>query len=1152
MLTAHKVMEIARHVLERYFRDTSFPLIQHHVDSYNDMIETAIPTFVRVSNPIELELVGDEGKRRYIRVFVGGRDATKLKFLSPTEEDGTAVLPHACRLDNRTYAMTMLADLEVDFVFVDGDKEETEQKTFKDVVIGKIPLMLRSRYCYLTAVDGYTIGECNFEPGGYFIVDGAEKVLMTQERLGDNMFYAGIRQRKGAQARLAGLVEEAEAENVAAIYKTTEEYYVGVRTLSEDASRGPYSHFLTIPSETKSNDPDDKYVGLDSRVAMIQLPGFRNPVPVLSIFRALGITTDRELYELLLLDVPDQDRVAYDDLFAQLILSHERAALSGRNDMEILVEQTRTKSRPEVVRVLHDMLFSHVESGEGTGETFRRKAYVLAYMLRMGMDVVLGRKKPSDRDSIPFKRFETSGVLCFSEFRRIYRDIAKSMQLRMDSTLQYQAKIFADRAIINLLEPENIAYFWRGYVMLNEFTKSFKGMWNGRSGIAQELIRPSYLAVIHHLRKTDLQIDKSISTAPPRRLYASQFGLLCPIDSPDGSDIGYKKSLTVLARVSTAFPSSKLKERLLATGLVRPVADIHPSTWRPEWTRIFVNSDLYAASIGNTEDLHRTLLEARRSGELAIDVSLAWNRLNNEYRICCDAGRPVRPVYREGTDPEEIVSAKSWDTLLNHLDYMDAQETDTEKISMTPFHPRQRSEIHMTFNLSAAANLVPFADHNPGSRSVFSIAQQKQAASWYHTNFIKRYDTIAVMLELPQRPLCQTWMYREVMGSGGCLGYGENAMVAFLVYGGHNQEDSVILNGSSLRRGMYRTTYFHSYNIAEEMLDPNTDTHTMFMNPTTNENIERKEGMDYSLLDADGIIKIGSMIGDDTVLVGAVSPSINAAGETRFRDVSATPKRGQRGRVDAAYRYSLPGGLRGVKLRIAEERSPILGDKMASRHSQKGTVGAILEEEDMPFNRLGWRPDLIFNPHGIPTRMTVGQFLENSSGKVGLGVGAFIDATPFTVSKRVDDLREAMKSLGYHPHGSDILYNGQTGEMMEVEVFAGTIYYQRLKHMVEDKINYRTTGPKTLLTHQPTQGRGNDGGLRIGEMERDALMSHGMSKFLHESLMERSDKAEIQYNAETRVLDTSKDTLTMPYSAGLYTRELESMHISVHLDTNRI
>ena len=1151
MLTVLKTMDIARKVLRTYFTDTSFPLIQHHVDSFNDMIDTSIPTFMKVSNPIELELVETETKRRYIRVFVGGRNGDKVNMNSPVEEDGTAITPHICRLDNRTYAMSIRADLDIDFVFVDGDKETTETKTFKDVLIGELPLMLRSRLCYLTGIDGYEIGECKFELGGYFIISGAEKVLMTQEKLGNNMYYAGIRKRKGAMARAQGLVEEAEPLEVSASYKTDDEYYVGIRTISEDAARGPYSHFLTVPSENNVLDGDVN-AGLTRRLSMIQLPGFKNPVPVFSVFAALGVTSDRDIYETTLLGVPDQDRSSYDDVFAQLILSHaEFLRTYETTDMQVLQDQTNTKSRPEVIRNIHDQLFSHIEvSNDDLGALLRKKAYALGHMLRMAVDVIIGRSRGSDRDSMPFKRMETSGVLCFNEFRRIYREIASGMRLDMDSRLQYEKKTFEGKKIVDLLDVENINYFWKGYRMLNGFTKSFKGMWGGRAGVAQELARPSYLAVIHHLRKTDLQIDKTISTAPPRRLYASQFGIMCPIDSPDGSDIGYKKALTVLARVSTAFPSAKIKEFLLKSGMVRDVMDVHPSTWMPHWTKIFINSDLFGACIGDTEVLHHQMLAHRRQGHMALDVSLAWNRLNNEYRISCDAGRPVRPVYREGTTSEDIQSAKTWNDILKHVDYIDATEMDTFRISLSPFHPDMPSEMHMTFNMSAAANLVPFADHNPGSRSVFSIAQQKQAASWYHTNYLKRFDTIAVMLNQPQRPLSQTWMYNEIMGAGGCLGYGVNAMVAITIYGGNNQEDSVILNGGSLDRGMYRTMYFHSYDETETMLDPNTQTHTEIMNPLKNESIKRKEGLNYELLDADGIIKVNSMIDDTTVIVGLVSPITNANGQiTGYRDVSIEPKRGQRGRVDAVYRYATPDGLRGVKIRVAEEREPIIGDKMASRHSQKGTVGIIMREEDMPFTSRGSRPDLIFNPHGIPTRMTVGQFLEAASNKVGLQVGSFIDATPFTSSQRVRDLRLAMTSLGFEPNGQDILYNGMTGEMMNVEVFTGPIYYQRLKHMVEDKINYRTTGPKTLLTHQPTQGRGNEGGLRIGEMERDALISHGMSKFLNESLMERSDKAELQFNHETGHFDTSQDLLTVPYAAGLYTRELESLHIQVNLQT---
>jgi DNA-directed RNA polymerase beta subunit len=238
-----------------------------------------------------------------------------------------------------------------------------------------------------------------------------------------------------------------------------------------------------------------------------------------------------------------------------------------------------------------------------------------------------------------------------------------------------------------------------------------------------------------------------------------------------------------------------------------------------------------------------------------------------------------------------------------------------------------------------------------------------------------------------------------------------------------------------------------------------------------------------------------------------------------------------------------------VKIRIVEERTPVIGDKMASRHSQKGTVGQVLAEEDMPFTARGVRPDLIFNPHGIPTRMTTGQFIEAASNKLGVDLGAFTDATPFTTTNRIGELRVALLQRGFQPYGSEVLYNGMTGEMMEADIFMGPIYYQRLKHMVEDKINYRDTGPKKLLTHQPTQGRGDEGGLRIGEMERDALISHGMSKFLTESMMERSDKTTVQFDKETGRIDTSRDRKDMPYSMALFTQELESLHLTMKLVT---
>jgi DNA-directed RNA polymerase II subunit RPB2 len=1178
MLAGTKTMDVARHVLQTLFRDTKFPLIQHHLDSFNDFLTTSIPSLIRATNasaPFELELAGAGGTRRFVRVYIGGKEGTALRYASPTEDDGTAIVPHACRLDNRTYAVSLFADIVLEYSFADGS---VELRTFPDILIGKIPLMLRSKLCYLSGMDGYEIGECKYELGGYFIIDGAEKVLLTQELLGDNMFYAGTRKRKVPRGTTKRLVEEEDATTMLDVvkgaqletddsdvtYEETTETYVGLRSMSEDGSRGPYSHFLVLPSETSKPVSLESMVGnlgRDNRLAVITMRGFSQPIPVISVFRALGCASDKDIYETTLAGVPDKDRNVYDDILYQILLSHDKfLAAVGKTDLEYLSFYSRSKSRFEVVQSIYEKLFSHVEgTDEDPGSLFRRKSYLLGHMLKMAMDVAVGRRPPSDRDSMPFKRFKTSGVLMFEEFRRIFRELGKNMILRLDETHTYNPNTYKEKQLAEMVQPENINYFWRGYRMLNEFSKSFKGVWNGRVGISQELMRVSYLAVIHHLRKTDLQIDKTISTAPPRRLTGSQFGIVCPIDSPDGSDIGYKKALPILARISTAFPSEEVKKVLRATGLIRELKDVHPATWNPVWTRIYLNSDLYAVCIGDTEALHTALVAARRTGALGSAVSLSWMRLNNEYKIYSDAGRSIRPVYREGTTPEVIAAAKSWDDIAQHLDYVDASEMDSLRISMIPFHPQLPSEIHMTFNLSALANMVPYSDHNPGSRSVFSIAQQKSAAGYYHTNYLKRFDTVSEFLVLPQKPLSQTWLYQEMLGRGGCLPYGENAMVAITMYGGNNQEDSVLMNGGSLRRGMYQTMYAHSYEYTEDFVgmtgrDRETGKimgpHTQIANPLKQEGVKRKEEYDYEQLDANGIVKVNTIVTSKTILVGVLTPSMTPTGQvTGYRDSSVVPKRGQIGRVDAVYSFSTPDGLRGVKIRIVEDRFPVIGDKMSSRHSQKGTVGQIMRESDMPFTGDGRRPDLIFNPHGIPTRMTVGQFLEAASNKLGLRLGSFVDATPFTVSNRVRDLKQNLLANGFEPYGHEVLYNGQTGEMMEADIFMGPIYYQRLKQMVEDKINYRDTGPKKSLTKQPTQGRSNEGGMRIGEMERDGLVAHGMSKFMRESFMERSDGHTFLFDREAGRINTSRDSIDIPYSMGLFAQELEAMHIQPYLET---
>jgi DNA-directed RNA polymerase II subunit RPB2 len=1163
-------MEIARHVFSTYFKDTTNPLVRHHLDSFSDLLTTKIPNFIKGSNP--QRLVADEN--RTIDVYIGGKDGNKISYKPPVEETDevtTTVLPHTCRLENKTYSLSIIVDIDIEYI-VSG---KTITKSFENVLLGRIPLMLKSSLCALASMTPEQLkesGECSFELGGYFIINGAEKVLLTQERLGDNIPYATKRVQQPAQKEERGLVEKESAAVIEGATKAEKfEYISGIRSISEDGTVGPYSHFLMIPpANIKPDDPElieksDDYGSFSTkRLATITLPGFTQPVPLFSVFAALGLGTDADIYDTILAGVPPSERPQYDQIFYELRLSHDKyLEIETANEEDFtqdadlfeLRRQTRTRSNGAVFVNIFTSMFPHCEKreGESTASLYRRKAYVLGNMVRMAMDVAIGKTGKSDRDHFRFKRLDSSGDLCFQLFRKTYKETGKEMLTKIDSRIHFEQQTYSGERIVNVVQPENMSYYWNSRTLLNQFEKSFKGKWDNKDGISQELSRLAYLGTIAHLRRVNLQMDKTTKVVEPRRIHASTWGIMCPADNPDGGNIGMIKSMTLFCALSTASRISDVVKLLQSRKEFTPIHLIHPSTWKSQWTKVFLNSDLVGVFESHTETIHSFMLSKRREGTLQHFVSLCWNRMNNEYIIFTDSGRPSRPIYREKTRSEDIQKAKTWDKLLDNIDYVDAQETESLRISMEPFSSKHPSEIHGSVIFSASAAVIPNSDFNQAPRNFFSCQQTKQACSWFSTAFSKRFDTIATLLNYAQRPLSQTWMYNSILGSNGCLPYGENAIVALAIYGGYNQEDSILLNDSALRRGMFHTTYYHSYDVLEEMIDPATRTHTEFANTLTDpkyrEIVQRKKEYNYELLDNDGIIRKGVHINDETVLVSIVSPSTDAGGQVRgYNDSSYTPKRGQHGVIDDVYRYITPDGLRGVKIRVAEHRLPVLGDKYSARHGQKGTVGFRIPEEDMPFTSKGLRPDMIVNPHAFPSRMTIGQFVESMATKLGVHMGALIDSTPFTTQNRVVEVRKLLDKAGYHPYGHEILYNGHTGEMMPVEIFMGPTYYLRLKHMVEDKINYTTRGPRKLLTHQPVEGRSNEGGLRVGEMERDSLISHGASKFLHESLMDRSDGAEVSFDAENGVLDARpeiKTKLNIPYSLNVFTKELESMHISM-------
>ena len=443
------------------------------------------------------------------------------------------------------------------------------------------------------------------------------------------------------------------------------------------------------------------------------------------------------------------------------------------------------------------------------------------------------------------------------------------------------------------------------------------------------------------------------------------------------------------------------------------------------------------------------------------------------------------------------------------FDYLDPNEEETSLIAFKPtMHLENKythCEIHESLIFGMMCNMIIYPHHNPATRNSFSCGQSKQAVSLYHTNYNMRMDKTAVILNQGQKPLVKS-RYLEYINNEE-NSYGENAIVAIACYTGYNMEDSVLINEGALKRGLFRTTYFSVYETHEEKIK--TDENLVEKKFTNIEKssqtvIGQKMGYDYSKLDKYGLVKEGTEITDETIIIGMTS---NVPGKDELMDHSESTKKGQLGIVHKVFITDGEEGTRIAKVKVREERIPAIGDKMASRSGQKGTIGMIVPEQDMPFTKDGLRPDIIINPHALPTRMTIGQLVECIVGKACLHHGFHGDCTAFNSNgNQLADFQKLLTSSGMHSSGNDVLYNGMTGEQIESEIFMGPTYYMRLKHMVKDKVNFRARGPMTQLTRQPVSGRANDGGLRIGEMERDSIISHGATEFLKESMLVRGDQ----------------------------------------------
>lgn len=1220
-------------VIDNYFSTNPYYLTKHHLDSYNDFISNKVLNTIKVLNSsfVVLKNENNGATKNVINVYIGGKEGKEVFINKPTiVENGEARLlyPNEARMRDLTYQSELFANIHVVIEqSTVGVSDKVYERVFKNVKIGAIPIMLHSKLCVLHGQPKELLremGECQFEQGGYFVVDGKEKVIVAQERIATNRIF--INKSKDVKYSHEGLIRCTSIENPL-FPKTT---YMFVNAVRPNSDMVDNAISITIPN-----------VGKEKNVS----------IPIFILFRALGIESDKDILEYIVNDVEDPNNANMLEFLRYSIIDN-RGIYTQEDAMLYIANFVEYKNLGKLKYILVNDLFPNV------GSSFKKKAMFLGHIVAKIVKVALGIRQETDRDNYMFKRVDISGFLLANLFRDYYNQFRNVVRMNIDKAYLYGP--WKTSGIENLINNGNMNTIFQSHIIEDGLRKSLKGSWgkimmkenqdykdleNIKQEVVQDLNRFSYAGMISHLRRCNTPLDPTaVKLVGPHKLHTSQWGIMCPCESPDGASIGLLKNFAILSHVTFDISAQEIINCLYEFGMIN-IENVNSKDVK-YMTKVLVNSNWIGVCM-NAPELYKLLKLLKRNALINVFTSISWDILNGEINILTESGRCCRPLYvlhdnkvlienfiddvkqrkvewmdlirgelinknefnpvsESYISPSEAIKKKTGKSVTDILDiihelektqavieYVDVEETNGLLIAVDFDEVARGSkkythcEIHASSMLSAVAVNTPFSDHNQAPRNIFSSGQCKQAIGVFASNFNSRIDTMTYVMNYPHRPLTAT-RYSQYTNFN-TMGSGQNLIVAVATYTGYNQEDSIIFNKTSVERGMFNLTYYKNMVESEdESKNASGKEAIRFANPLTllqqGKNLTNLKFGNFTKLDENGFPKVNSYIREGDAIIGRCKITTqyveeegsknnifnNKVKREVYEDKSIIADKTVSGIVDKVFVYVDDHGNKKVKIRFRKNRLVELGDKNCSRAGQKGVCGALIPAENMPFTQDGIVPDIIINPHAFPSRMTIGHLVECVLAKYGSVSGNYIDSTPFNNNayEALYDLLE--NKFGMNRHANEILCNGFTGEQIATEIFIGPTYYQRLKHMVADKMNYRNTGPRTLRTRQPTQGRGNGGGLKIGEMEVNAILAHGLTTFLNESHMERCDKYQYDIDNSTgNIAITNKkegifegysgegvspsydfSKVQTPYAFKLFSQELLAMSIKPTVFTN--